>query len=266
MFIEQSIKAVKSGKSERTHKRRAGVMTTEKGAENRGFEDDTAAVEETNGQPTDQVTRDRKAAVDGQVELQDMPVPTSTQEAKIDDDLHAAAEEHRCTGWIGRCQSVCSGFSSRHQLCLSWIRTSTLLVLFHAYFVVAVVHDFEKAKTLVVLTVLGWVGVFYIKVFKVYCVPYLEKILLSPLRKRVYQIWGRKWFRMMIYCCLAAALIACVLGITAPNWERLTPVCGLVVFVLFLFLFSKSRSKVRSSKPESTDNGHFFGIEEFTDD
>ncbi|VDP45601.1 unnamed protein product [Soboliphyme baturini] len=55
-----------------------------------------------------------------------------------------------------------------------------LLIAYHAYFFCALFHDYQKANTLLVLTVTSWAAIVYFKGIKIYCLP---KLSISQISK-----------------------------------------------------------------------------------
>uniref|UniRef100_A0A914PP34 Uncharacterized protein n=1 Tax=Panagrolaimus davidi TaxID=227884 RepID=A0A914PP34_9BILA len=91
---------------------------------------------------------------------------------------------------IEKFQTSFYGFIKSHSTQIRWIFIAGIFVLFHVFLVFALIHNFEKAETLLYLTCFAWILMLYYKVFKPKFGRDIERRIVEPVWKmfdRLYQ-------------------------------------------------------------------------------
>uniref|UniRef100_A0AC35ETV6 Uncharacterized protein n=1 Tax=Panagrolaimus sp. PS1159 TaxID=55785 RepID=A0AC35ETV6_9BILA len=91
---------------------------------------------------------------------------------------------------VEKFQTSFYGFIKSHSIQIRWIFIAGIFVLFHVFLVFALIHNFEKAETLLYLTCFAWILAFYYKIFKPKFGRKVERRIVEPVWKmfdRLYQ-------------------------------------------------------------------------------
>ncbi|KHJ88137.1 hypothetical protein OESDEN_12071 [Oesophagostomum dentatum] len=118
-----------------------------------------------------------------------------------------------------------------------------LLLVLHIWAVLASIHDFSKAQTLLVLLGILWVAFLYQM-----CGSHITSIGDSDCWRRLTDlatdVKSHRWTPILV-CALVAICLAVFLSIdTSAERSRLFGLTGIVFFILLLTMLSTNRSKV----------------------
>ncbi|KFD52773.1 hypothetical protein M513_06264 [Trichuris suis] len=168
--------------------------------------------------------------------------------------------EIKPTSTIHKMKEIMSKAASpQGQLCIKQGFWVFLAIAYHAYFVAAVVKDYQKALALIVLTAIGWYLFLYYRVFKVYCSPKMNASFAKSICPLFEKLWEKRLTKCIVYLVVGILFAAVILYCTAHDWKRLNSLAGVLVIVLILLIFSESPTKV-SWRPVLTGIGLQFLI------
>ncbi|KAK4304462.1 hypothetical protein Pmani_023585 [Petrolisthes manimaculis] len=131
---------------------------------------------------------------------------------------------------------------------------TVLALLYTVYFisVLAVHTEIEKGDYwcegdgfLILITIVGIIGLSYFQIIKPMWGPYLHQHLIKPIDVIFANIWSHRLVRWL-FCLVLLLSVVVFLGLdTRDDPRRLVSVFGVIVLLLFGFIFSKAPRKVR---------------------
>lgn len=110
----------------------------------------------------------------------------------------------------------------------------------------AIAHDFNKAFNVVMLTAFAWAMILYYKLITPLLIAQFRSI--QPTVSHIFaKLWNNTLIRIAFYSVIVAAIAAFLILDTATSRHRLVGLCGMAFFFVFMFIFSRSPTKVYSS-------------------
>nr|XP_053631826.1 solute carrier family 28 member 3-like [Cherax quadricarinatus] len=143
-----------------------------------------------------------------------------------------------------------------HDLRVWWRVTVTVLLaagyLAYFYAVLAIKSKMEYDNYwcnadgfLIIITFCVFIGMTYFLVLKPYYGRPIYKKVLKPIYTTYESLWLYWWVRMALYLVLLAILVVFLALDTRHDPKRLQSVLGLIILLLFGFVFPELRGKVR---------------------
>ncbi|CDW60691.1 sodium:nucleoside cotransporter 2 [Trichuris trichiura] len=159
-------------------------------------------------------------------------IPTSKMEVKSTSTVHRIKE------------IMLKASSPQSQLCIKQGFWVCLAIAYHAYFIAAVVRNYQRALALIVFTAIGWYLFLYYRVFKAYCSPKINASFAKSICPLIKKLWAKCLTKCIAYLAVAILFTAVVLYCTSHDWKRLNSLAGVLVIVLILLILSNSPTKV----------------------
>lgn len=145
-------------------------------------------------------------------------------------------------------------FATRRQQLVRGLIYVILAILYNAYFVASIYYSIKNGipmdwcggvGLLIILTVLGYVGLFYFQIVKKFWGESIDRNVLQPIDRTFDRVWEYRVVQYGVYLVIIAALIVFLVIDTANERYRLVSFLGLIVFLLLGWIFSKHPSKVK---------------------
>uniref|UniRef100_A0A1I7ZQT4 Sodium/nucleoside cotransporter n=1 Tax=Steinernema glaseri TaxID=37863 RepID=A0A1I7ZQT4_9BILA len=171
--------------------------------------------------------------------------PASSSENFDDDRLEYLDEE--ITGPMRHVAAIQEGISralERNAKYVRWFVLLALLIGYHVYLGFAINHDFRKAETIMVLTIVVWVCAIYYCVIKPFFGDRVYFNYYLPFEAKFDSIWNLFLVRICFYLIVVAAIATFLAFDTRDDRSRLMGLAGMAFFLVFMFLFSTNPARI----------------------
>ncbi|XP_071943638.1 solute carrier family 28 member 3-like [Antedon mediterranea] len=153
-------------------------------------------------------------------------------------------EPQQSTGFwasVDEAKVAASDFYNENKKLTHWIIAIFLTLLYIAYFAYALWYDYDEAEILLIFTCIA-VFIFIYAVIRDNAGSQIERSLIKPASHKVDNNWSHiKW---PLYILLVVAFIIILVFLVKDSPEQLISFGGLVIFVLFTYIFSKHPGQV----------------------
>ncbi|XP_076035894.1 putative transporter YutK isoform X2 [Oratosquilla oratoria] len=131
-----------------------------------------------------------------------------------------------------------------------------LLVLYFIYFIAVLITNQEKTENywcdgagfLIIITLFVAIGLVYFQIIKRYFGRRLYKQVIKPVSNFCSSFWEKLVIRIIVYAVIVLAIIIFLSVDASHEPERLRSISGLLLLILFGFVFSKAPRKINWSQ------------------
>ncbi|KAE9551262.1 hypothetical protein FO519_005519 [Halicephalobus sp. NKZ332] len=156
-------------------------------------------------------------------------------------------EDAEVTGvmkYVSVAQNRLDNFTKSNSTIIKYCIIGILIILYHVWLGFAISKSFDRSEFMMIATIVAWVGcIYYLFLKPRYATVFQEKVI-TPAQQLFGFVWGVIYVRIIFYILLLGAILTFLLIDTRNDRSRLVGLGGMAFFVLFMFVVSKSPSKI----------------------
>uniref|UniRef100_A0A183CL91 Sodium/nucleoside cotransporter n=1 Tax=Globodera pallida TaxID=36090 RepID=A0A183CL91_GLOPA len=140
---------------------------------------------------------------------------------------------------LAHTQNALRELLAEHSVLLQQIGMAALLVGWHVFLSLAALRSLQRASSILTLTALGWAMFLYYRLMARHI-----RSATRPIQQLFNKLWGRIYFRILIFVSVVGAIVAFLSLDTAKSRHRLFGLFGMAFYFLCMVLCSQSPSRI----------------------
>jgi len=146
--------------------------------------------------------------------------------------------------YVSTVQTTIDNFTKKNAKIIKFGVLAVVIVLYHVWLGFAISKSFSRSEFMLIATIVVWIGCIYYLYLKPKFSEMFMEFFVVPVTETFNRVWNILYFRIVFYLILFAAIFTFLIIDTRHDRSRLIGLGGMAFFILFMFLFSKSPSRI----------------------